>query len=254
MTAYFVKKISHYCNISVNRCTQIPQTVISYYDLTFVLKGSMHYTVNGKSYVLNENDAILLPPGSKRQRAEGIQKVHYVSFNFQTFPECELPVPIFLENIITQDIRKLIAVFSQQHISPLYHSKEKLFNVLNYILFEILDAVDLKSNHPEVKKIRKFIDENVSKKITLQMLGDHVHLSKEYVAYIFKKNVGKTVIEYVNERKMMLAKNMIKNEKMSLKDVAENLGYENYGYFSRVFKKHFNTTPIQFKNSNDQGE
>ena len=249
MTPYIIKEISHYCNVSVNRCSQINKHRISYYDLTFVLKGCMTYVADSKTYVLNENDAILLPPETVRQRVAGTQKVQYVSFNFQTFPNCELCVPAFLKNIITQDIRKLINIFSQKHLSPKYHSEEKLCNLLNYILFELLDTVSLQSNHTEVIKIEKFIDENITQKITMAMLSNHVHLSREYIAYIFKKNVGKTVIEYVNERKMMLAKHMIQEEMLSLRDIAENLGYEHYGYFSRVFKKHFNTSPIEFKKS-----
>jgi YesN/AraC family two-component response regulator len=209
----------------------------------------MIYVADDKTYVLNENDAILLPPGTVRQRMAGAQKVQYVSFNFQIFPNCELSIPPFLKNVITQDIRKLINVFSQRHLSPKYYSKEKLCNLLNYILFELFDAVSLESNHTEVIKIEKFIEENITQKITLTMLSDHVHLSKEYIAYIFKKNVGKTVIEYVNETKMMFAKYMIQEGILSLRDIAENLGYENYGYFSRVFKKHFNTSPIEFKKS-----
>jgi len=184
-----------------------------------------------------------------RQRMAGTQKVQYVSFNFQIFPNCELSVPPFLKNVITQDIRRLINVFSQKHLSSKYHSKEKLCNLLNYVLFELLDVVFLQSNHTEVIRIEKFIEENITQKITLAMLSDHVHLSKEYIAYIFKKNIGKTVIEYVNERKMMLAKHMVQEGMLSLRDIAENLGYENYGYFSRVFKKHFNTSPIEFKKS-----
>ena len=185
MTPYIIKEISHYCNVSVNKCAQINKERISYYDLTFVLKGNMIYVADDKTYVLNENDAILLPPGTVRQRMAGAQKVQYVSFNFQKFPNCELSIPPFLKNVITQDIRKLINVFSQRHLSPKYYSKEKLCNLLNYILFELFDAVSLESNHTEVIKIEKFIEEKITKKITLTMLSDHVHLSKEYIAFIF---------------------------------------------------------------------
>ena len=250
MTPYIVKDISHFCNVSLDKCSVINKKMIAYYDLTFVLSGSMTYIANGEKYVLNANDAILLPPKTLRQRFEGTQKVSYVSFNFQIDPKADIPLPHFLPNVITQDIRKIVDVFSQKHLSPLYHSKEKLCNILNYIIFELIDSVSLKSNHPDVVKIEKFIDENIYKKITLNMISQEVHLSMEYVSYLFKKNVGKTVIEYVNEKKMLLAKNIIQTEGLSLKELAESLGYENYGYFSRIFKKHFNTSPMQYKKHN----
>ena len=87
----------------------------------------------------------------------------------------------------------------------------------------------------------------MGERITLSMISEHVHLSREYVAYIFKRETGKTVIEYINERKMLLAKDMIQNGNLTLGEVAERLGFENYGYFSRCFKKHFNTSPKSYQ-------
>ena len=118
---------------------------------------------------------------------------------------------------------------------------------MNYILFELLNAVSFKCVHPDIIKIEKLIDDNIGQKITLGMVADQVHLSKEYVAYLFKKNVGMTVIDYVNERKMLLAKDMIGTQDRALREIAAELGFENYGYFSRLFKKHFNTSPQDFK-------
>lgn len=252
MASYIVKSIQHFCNISVNKCKKIKSHVISYYDLTFVLKGEMTYLANGIPYHLGKNDAILLPPGTLRERLEGKEKVEYGSFNFQVFSDEELPKEIFLKNVITQDIRKILSLFSQQHLAPTYHSEEKLYNVLNYILFEIIDTVAFESNNAHVINIKKFIDENLSQQITLTMISDHLHLSKEYISNLFQKNVQKTVVEYINERKMLVAKSMIQAGDLPLQNIAEHLGFENYSYFSRVFKKHFNISPAGFKKLNSE--
>jgi two-component system response regulator YesN len=175
--------------------------------------------------------------------------VEYGSFNFQVFSEEALPRELFLKNVITRDIRDLLSLFSQRHLSPAYHSKEKLCNLLNYILFEIVDSVAMGSNHSRVINVQKFIEENLSRQITLTGISDHLHLSKEYIAYIFKKEVGKTVVEYTNERKMLIAKSMMRDENISLYEIAQRLGFDNYGYFSRCFKKYFNTSPKQFQKS-----
>jgi AraC-like DNA-binding protein len=247
MIPYIVKDIQHFCNVSVNKCTKIKSHVITYYDLTFVLKGELTYLANGKTYLLQKDDAILLPPGTLRERLEGTEKVEYGSFNFQVFSDDALPQEIFLKNVITRDIRSLLSLFSQRHLSPAYHSKEKLCNLLNYILFEIADSSAMGSNHSHVINIEKFIEENLSRQITLTMISNHLHLSKEYIAYIFKKEVGKTIVEYTNERKMLIAKNMIQTGELSLPSIAEHLGFESYSYFSRVFKKHFKVSPGGFK-------
>ena len=107
---------------------------------------------NGEKCEMHENDAILFPPGTLRERLDGDQKVEYVSFNFYVLPDFELKTPLFMKSVITHDIRKLIDVFPQKRLSTLYSSKEKLANLLNYIIFEILESVSLESNNPDIIK------------------------------------------------------------------------------------------------------
>ncbi len=247
MTAYPVKDLIHFCNINVKKSIEIGEQIISYYDLTFVLKGKLVYHINGERYEVCKNDAILLSPGTLRSREELCEDVSYASFNFKVYDGICLPDSPFLSSVVTDEIRVLLSAFSQSHLSSLYHSEEKLKNMLNYILFEIIDTVELKSNDKNTVKMIKYIDEHISEHITLSMISENVHLSREYTSYLFKKELGKTVIEYINERKMLIAKNMIQAGNMSLCDIAESLGYENYGYFSRSFKKHFNTSPKQYR-------
>ena len=241
-TMYIVKDISHYCNVSVPS-SYIPKRTIQYYDFSFITKGEMTYFANGQRLELHENDAILLPPGTLRERLAGTQRVDFISFNFTILPECELNTPLFMKNVITQDIKRLVNTYPQRRLSTLYYSKEKLCGILNYILFEILESLSFESSNPDIIQIIKFIDQNIHTKITLTMLSDHVHLSEEYISYIFKKNIEKTVIEYINEHKMILAKQMIEEGTLSLKEISESLGFEHYGYFSRVFKNQFHIPP-----------
>lgn len=246
---YLVNELMHYCNVSLKSCARIGRRVIPYYDLTFVLKGSMTYINDGQIILLEENDAILSPPGTVQERLAGSEEVRYVSFNFTLLPEKELCLPPHLRQVISREIRAVISAFSQSHISPLYHSTEKVVNLLNYILFEILDIHAFESNNEAVIAMIKYIDAQIFTPISLSALAEHVHLSKEYVAHVFKKERGKTVIEYVNERKMLIAKDLIQANKLSLQQVAQTLGFSNYSYFSKVFKRHFNTSPVHFKNT-----
>ena len=74
-----------------------------------------------------------------------------------------------------------------------------------------------------------------------------MNLSREYTSYIFKKEMGNTLTAYVNERKLLLAKELITDGAMNLTDIASYLGYENYNYFSRSFIKYLDITPIARK-------
>ena len=249
MNAYPVKELRHFCNRKLKECSPIPCQKIQFYDLTFVLRGRMVYYKNGEKFEMHKGDAILLSPGDVRSRDHIPEEVAYASFNFILNDGFEITDKAFLSGVITDEIYSLLSVFSQTHISPFYHSTEKAVNMLNYIIFEIMDSVTLQSNDNNVVKMIKYIDEHINERITLSFVSEHVHLSREYTAHIFKREVGKTVIEYVNERKMLIAKSMMREENVSLHEIAQRLGYENYGYFSRCFKKHFNTSAKQFQKS-----
>ncbi len=248
-SGYLVDQLLHYCNVSPKGCLRIQKRRINYYDLTFVLKGSLTYIENGRTVVLRENDALLSVPGATQERLMGKEEVHYVSFNFTLRPNASLSMPTYMPQVISREIRAVISVFSQSHLSPLYHSTEKAVNLLNYILFEIQDTLAMESNNDAVSAIIKYIDGSLSSPVSLSRIAEHVHLSREYVAHIFKRETGKTVIEYANERKMLIAKALILEDRLSLQDIALTLGFSNYSYFSKVFKKHFNTSPVRFKNS-----
>ena len=86
-----VSKIIYYGNMSVDCCFDIPSHKIEYYELTFVLKGSMTYYANGEKLVLKKDDAVFLKPGTERRRERGEGHVHYISFNFLLKPEVNLP-------------------------------------------------------------------------------------------------------------------------------------------------------------------
>ena len=243
MKSYIVKELLHYCNVSPKRISSIEEAYIPYFDFTFVLKGEMRYSVDGKDYTLSANDAILIRPGSLRKRYATEPGAKYVSYNFTVFDDADIPQKTYLKNIISQDIKTLVSVFSASHISTIYSSREKVINLLNYILFEIKDILELESSNKHIIGIIKHIDEHISEPITLSKISSHMNLSKEYISYIFKKETGKTVTEYINERKLFIAKKMILETSYPLTYISERVGYENYSYFSRLFKNKFGVSP-----------
>lgn len=248
MDNYIVSEVIHYVNVNVSQCLEIPEKLIDFYDFTFVLNGSMTYTSNGNTYVLNKNDAIFFKPGTLRSREENNEQVKYVSFNFHMLPQSVFTLDEYIPNCISTDIKKMVSAFPQSRLSTHYHSAQKLANLLNYILFEVLDVTSLKCNNDHVIKILRHIEENITENMTLKSISEIVNLSREYTSYIFKREMKKPLTDYINERKMLYAKELILNREMSLTDIASHLGYGNYNYFSRLFKKHFNMSPIGLKN------
>ena len=70
----------------------IQPSVIPYYDLTLVLEGALEYKINNKAITVSENSLILLPPGTKRERFSSARPATYVSINFVTEEDPDLPL------------------------------------------------------------------------------------------------------------------------------------------------------------------
>ncbi len=242
-----VSELIYYSNMAVNCCLDIPSHKVEYYELTFVLKGSMTYYANGKKIVLKKDDAVFLKPGTLRSRNCGDGNVHYISFNFLLNPDVYLPFDEYLRNVVNDDMKKLISVFHFKHITDKFHAKEKCCSILNYILYEIIDFTKFKSSNEYVVKMFNYIAEHISEKISLKDVAEYIHLSKEYTAYIFKRETGMTLSAYINEQKILISKKLILKENMTLTEISHHLNFVNYDYFSKTFKRYTGISPSEYK-------
>ena len=244
---YLVKELLHFCSISVSKCQKMPEHKIYYYDLTLVLEGEMTYLVNGTQIRMQKNDIIFLPPGTQRARLFGERPVQYVSFNFCVDEDTSFPFPHYLPNAVSAEIRSAALSFPTSHLTPNSYSKEKCMHLLGYILYAMLDDHRLRSNNEHVLKMIRYVDLHIAEKITLKDVSRAIGISREYASGLFSQEMKQTLTDYVNEQKMLLAKAMMVGENVSLSEVAASLGFENYHYFSRLFKKQFGVSPIAMK-------
>jgi len=247
MHCYPVAELTHYCNVALSRCPKIIEKEIDYYDFTFVFEGTMTYIIDGKTITLNKNDAIFLKPGTLRAREAGTVAVAYASFNFLAAPEAEFPFESYMESCITDNIKKLVHLFPGTHRAGYNYAQQKCTNMLNYILFELLDRTTMRTNDAHISDIYDYIETHIGEKLSLTDISTHIRLSREHTSALFKKKTGKTIMEYINERKLCIAREYILSSELSLSEIAKLVGFDNYNYFSRVFKKQFEMTPMAFK-------
>jgi AraC-like DNA-binding protein len=66
---------------------------------------------------------------------------------------------------------------------------------------------------------------------------------------VFKKQYGISPLQYVNELRMTEIKNLLCDTAFSISEIAEKIGYDNPGYFSRAFRKYTGMSPREYRNS-----
>lgn len=139
--------------------------------------------------------------------------------------------------------------FLKDKILKSKNKSELVINALDYIEYVNRRYIKSRENNykKEVNKIINFIEENIDKKITLEMVATSVNLNESYLSRIFKNETGKNLIYFINEAKMKKAKELLKDPDNLVKEVANRVGISDQFYFNRVFKKFCGVSPSKFK-------
>ena len=130
----------------------------------------------------------------------------------------------------------------------------RLFFVLFKHFFECRsgDTVIKDSTTRNIKIILDYISENYAKPITIDELAEKVDLSKHYFMRFFKKYMGTTCIEYINDYRLNIAANLLVTTRMQITEVAVSIGITNLSYFNRILRKKYNMTPKEYRSSVDK--
>jgi len=97
------------------------------------------------------------------------------------------------------------------------------------------------------QKARLFISRNFSHSISLADVAHYVALSPNYLANLFKKETGTTVIGYLTELRIDEAKRLLAGSDKTVSQIAFTVGYSSPYYFSRQFKQKMGTSPRDFR-------
>jgi len=103
------------------------------------------------------------------------------------------------------------------------------------------------SQDNRIRKVLKYIRENLDKKITIAELSALSYLSDDHLTRLFKQEMNDTPIDYINRKKIEKAQLMMVISPQPIKDIACFLGFENIPYFNRLFKKIAGKTPTEYR-------
>lgn len=112
-------------------------------------------------------------------------------------------------------------------------------------LFDEIFAVFNGENDEFAVDVKKYIDEHFCEDISLQSVADAVALSPVYLSRFFKKNIGENFSDYILRLRMQKAADML-SENRRVTEVSQACGFNNSGYFARVFKNYYNCTPKEY--------
>jgi AraC family transcriptional regulator len=124
------------------------------------------------------------------------------------------------------------------------------YYINNYSNYKQLQSGSLKTskiNTGDMELIDSYIHDRLDQKISIEALAETLHYSKYYFLREFKKFKGITPYQYIIEKKIIKAKELLANHTNTISSVAFDLGFNDQSYFTNVFKNHFGLTPGQYQ-------
>lgn len=95
-----------------------------------------------------------------------------------------------------------------------------------------------------------YIYVHIKERITIEDLADHAGVSASYLSRLFKQELGISVSDYIREKKIEKAQNLLKYCDYSLVDIANYLSFSSQSHFIQAFKKHVGMTPKKYRDIN----
>lgn len=232
--------------------------------------GTAEFVVNCHSYIVGKGDMLLVAPRMsvklmKKSSDFGTCGLCMEPFFFDSlsignyvykrlYNSSHTTYVLRLEDSDTVHIRKTLDLMSHYLTSD--HPAEMAGSLVNFLLLQITEIFHSQNVHPAgrvkhsdalFRLFRKLLAENYRKEHELQFYADSLHISQTYLSRVIRQISGKTVNNYIAEALYTDARRLLVFTDLTVKEIAEQLGFSDQSSFGKFFKKKSETSPANFR-------
>ncbi len=253
-----------------------------FWEFAYVDKGSMVFVADGKEFLLRSGEMVFHKPFEFHRleaRKLSSPNISVVSFS------CHSPAMKYFENRIFKLNAEEKALFSNllkeglSAFSPLtnappvygmrpiadapFGARQMTFALLEQFLIMLMRRNDAAINRKsrslspmsvekypkELQEIIAYMDDNISKRLLVEDIAAEFSMSTSSLKKLFTKHARCGVIDCFNSRKLLKAKQLIRDGKMSMTEIGETLGFNSIHYFSKLFRQKLGKSPSEYRRS-----
>ncbi|WP_189372372.1 AraC family transcriptional regulator [Enterococcus sp. OL5] len=272
---FFLKKSS--VNISKhNRFAPFPLHTHDFVELSYMLKGHSEQIVNNERVLLNQGDILLINSGCHHSIAplgeedilinlifdlgkidttwfEKLESSQKFLFTFLLHPgEHQTSQYVIFFGQSNTDVLTVFDSLLNKYFTTEHFSTYLVHYYLTILLIELLSNTkfDVRGN-TNMKNTQLFelffqIDKHFNE-ISLDQLARQFHYNNNYLSGMIKRFTGKTLSEIINEKRVQRAAFLLENTDLRIEDILDDLHLKNKGFFYKIFKEHYQQTPIQYR-------
>ena len=222
-------------------------------------KGRGRIEIQGKSYVLNEGEGVLLAPFVSHSYTG---ETHTWTTLFVTITgNIESSISQILGNrkIIFTDKEqgsKIAAIISnaiKKYELPLPDAKALSIDCYSFLMCFVDGVYQDEMKHDPlyqkyVEPIVKEIETNYNSKLTVDDLSKKVYITPQYLSRLFRRFLGSSAYEYLTLYRIAKAKELLlNNPRMEIQAISHLIGFDDASHFIAMFKKTTGVTPLEFR-------
>lgn len=235
-----------------------------YYQFVYVRKGSGAVMIGDEVIRVSENDAVIIRRNEPHtfQVYSGKMETYEVKFILLDEEKDFLREDVrFLCHDTARSIKHALRQIEYETDDVDEYSRDvisvEMCKILLFMKRELMrrrEIADIKAINDDdevtdelLDKIRNYIDENISRNITVKDVSEFVCVEYKYFSHHFALRYGMRLKQYIRRKRLELAKELIVNSEMNMTAIAENCGFGTIHYMTRVFKAEENISPTEFR-------
>ena len=152
---------------------------------------------------------------------------------------------------LAETINKLIQICQSKSITKDVLAdltlQELLIRIIQTQTLKAYDNNEVKETSTYLSQVISLIKNNIGQKINLNTIAKNVGMSTATLYRLFKKELGISPIEYIMLERLKIAKKLLKDQNLYIKNVSFEAGFEDCNYFIRAFKQYEGITPRQYQ-------
>lgn len=125
--------------------------------------------------------------------------------------------------------------------------KNNMSNLILDTQIQQADTLDISSMNKILVPAFKYLFSHKNEMVSLQKMASICHISPSYFSRLFTKEMGENYSNYLSKMKIGWAKNLLEATDYSITQISDELGFNEAGYFIKIFKKQEGITPLLYR-------
>ena len=253
------------------------------FEVILVIDGRCNYKIDLEAFIIEKGDILMIGP----QKLHTLNSINDITLSWTSFVfnidmlkslntdgallkyispilnnNHQIPLIIknndtYYDNILTV-IKDIITCYKEKDIAYELELKSLLYKLFSLFYKGNLIVTNTDKNiintkvTDKVKLVLNYIHDNYSNNISINTLANICDYSEYHFMRFFKKHIGMTCIQYINNYRLEKASLLLNSTSQPIMDISLEVGFDNLSYFNKLFKNKYNLTPKEFRSNKNK--